>query len=114
MSWSPFSIQEHITRLGPDPERVLVFGQSGGAINTCTMLASPLAKGLFSSALMQSGLRSCRTLEASQAQHDEGVDVIEECRDTADRLACLRALPFDRAGFAVPGSIAVGTGAAST
>lgn len=103
-------VREHITRFGGDTERVLVFGQSGGAINTCTLLASPLARGLFTSALLQSGACSFRTLEQSEAQHDVGVELLDECVDAPDRLACLRGLPFDRIVSTIPGSIGVGVG----
>ena len=103
-------VQAHIARFGGDPERVMVFGQSGGAINVCALLASPLARGLFSSALMQSGFCSARTLEAAEAQHELGVGLFDECRDAADRLACLRGLPADRVVSTIPGSIEVGAG----
>jgi len=47
--------RDNIARFGGDPARVLLFGESAGAVNTCALLASPLARGLFSAALMQSG-----------------------------------------------------------
>lgn len=103
-------VQAHIARFGGDPERVMVFGQSAGAVNVCALLASPRAEGLFSSALMQSGFCTARTLEAAEAQHDLGVGLFDDCRDASDRLACLRALPADRVVSTIPGSIEVGAG----
>lgn len=48
-------VRRNIRSFGGDPERVLVFGESAGGVNTCALVASPLAAGLFSAALMQSG-----------------------------------------------------------
>ncbi|MGF1466538.1 MAG: carboxylesterase/lipase family protein [Sandaracinaceae bacterium] len=47
--------RRNLPAFGGDPERVLLFGESAGAVNTCLLLTSPLAEGLFSRALMQSG-----------------------------------------------------------
>jgi len=98
-------VQRNIARFGGDPERVLLFGQSAGAINVCTLLASPRAAGLFSSALMQSGFCSGVPLADAEARFDASVEVFDECRDAPDRVACLRALPVERIVGAIPGSI---------
>ena len=48
-------VRENIERFGGDPERVMIFGQSGGGAKTSTVLAMPSAKGLFHRAGVQSG-----------------------------------------------------------
>ena len=48
-------VQRNITAFGGDPEKVTIFGQSGGGRSVCTHACSPLSKGLFKGAIMQSG-----------------------------------------------------------
>lgn len=48
-------VRDNIRGFGGDPDRVMIFGESAGARNTCILVSSPLARGLFSAALMQSG-----------------------------------------------------------
>lgn len=48
-------VRENIAGFGGDPERVTIFGQSGGAAKVSAMLAMPSARGLFQRAVMQSG-----------------------------------------------------------
>ncbi|KAF4688883.1 hypothetical protein FOZ60_002257 [Perkinsus olseni] len=51
-------VQENIEAFGGDKNRVLLFGQSAGAFTVMWHLAAPGSKGLFHSAIMQSGTTS--------------------------------------------------------
>ncbi|MDR1557554.1 MAG: carboxylesterase family protein [Tannerellaceae bacterium] len=48
-------VRENITAFGGDPGRVTIAGQSAGAMSVNMLVVSPLAKGLFSGAIAQSG-----------------------------------------------------------
>ena len=48
-------VQDNIAQFGGDANNVTIFGESAGGHNVYTMLASPLAKGLFHKAIAQSG-----------------------------------------------------------
>lgn len=48
-------VKDNITAFGGDPENVTIAGQSAGAASVIFLVASPLAKGLFQKAIVQSG-----------------------------------------------------------
>src|SRR5665648_43672 len=48
-------VQTNIAQFGGDPNRVMIFGQSGGGRKCETLLAMPSAKGLFHRAVIESG-----------------------------------------------------------
>lgn len=48
-------VQENISSFGGDPRNVTIFGESAGAWSVSTLVATPLAKGLFHKAIGESG-----------------------------------------------------------
>lgn len=48
-------VRRNIRAFGGDPANVTVFGASAGGFDTCLLVASPLARGLFRRAIIQSG-----------------------------------------------------------
>lgn len=48
-------VQNNISNFGGDPDNVTIFGESAGARDVLTMMASPIATGLYHRAIVQSG-----------------------------------------------------------
>ena len=82
-------VQDNISQFGGDPDKVLLFGESAGALDTCMLLVSPAAAGLFQRALMQSGGCVAKPLSQGLA---EGLDLSRKvgCEDDPDPASCLR------------------------
>ena len=95
-------IQRNIKAFSGDPDRVTIFGESAGGRNVCTLMASPLAKGLFHRAITESGgainPSSNRHLREfwykQEPMEKQGERIAKELgfSDEADPLAGLRAL----------------------
>jgi para-nitrobenzyl esterase len=100
-------VKKNISAFGGDPSKVLVFGESAGALDTITLVASPLAKGLFSAALAQSGGSTSTPLKDAETAMATRVDMFS-CGGASDRLACLRGKTANELLAELPGSINIG------
>ena len=66
-------VQRNIASFGGDPGNVTIFGQSDGGNKVCVLMASPLARGLFHRAILESG--QCTDIvspELKKSLHYEG------------------------------------------
>jgi para-nitrobenzyl esterase len=90
-------IKKNIAAFGGDPDNITIFGQSGGGLKVATMIASPLAKGLFQQAIIQSGGRTfdpilLKDLEKFGEKYFARLGVDKD----KDPLAAARAIPWER------------------
>lgn len=87
-------VKANAERFGGDPERVMVFGQSGGGAKIATMMASPAAEGLFHAAATMSGqqVTACGPLNGT-ARATRFLETLGLENPTPEEL---KSVPFER------------------
>ena len=88
-------VHANIRAFGGDPGRVTIWGQSAGAAAVGALLASPVAKGMFSAAIADSGLGHAGGITPSLHDAEQEGEVYEKALGAAS-LADLRAMPADQ------------------
>ena len=83
-------VRDHAAEFGGDPQRVMVFGQSGGGAKIATLLAMPAARGLFHRAATMSGQQITASGPRGATQRAEAYPRCAE--DRTGGLARLRSI----------------------
>lgn len=90
-------LHENAAAFGGDPDKITVMGQSAGAAAIVALLHSPLAKGLFRGAIIDSGVRAGASIPSNAEREKMSADWAASKGATS--LEQMRALP---AGALVP------------
>jgi para-nitrobenzyl esterase len=84
-------IRDNIEAFGGDPHTVMISGESAGGMNVLSLIASPLARGLFHRALVQSGVSATTAMPAAEERAGEMVaDLLVRDRRARDRADAVR------------------------
>lgn len=82
-------VQRNIAQFGGDPQRVTLFGQSGGARDTLALTVSPLAAGLFHRAIAHSPPWGIQPPSFFRPLQDAFIEELG-CHQASSVVGCLR------------------------
>jgi para-nitrobenzyl esterase len=99
-------VHDNIANFGGDPANVTIFGESAGGWSTCTLVATPLTKGLFNRAIMESG--TCEASRTPEAAYEVGKKSFLAVGCRPDDITCMRKLSASTILYKGSGSIVGG------
>tara|TARA_Y100000996_G_scaffold279128_1_gene220102 strand:- start:1329 stop:2864 length:1536 start_codon:yes stop_codon:yes gene_type:complete len=111
-------VNKNIGSFGGDPENITIFGESAGGLSVAALLVSPLSKGLFHQAIVQSGgfarmaLNAYELNEMGMTGSMVGKSFCNACgvEDSPDQIDKMRELPVQeiiQKGIGYPSSLYV-------
>jgi para-nitrobenzyl esterase len=103
-------LSRNIATFGGDPTRIFLFGTSAGEGNICALMTSPMTKGLFHGAAMQSSVpAACELQTLAEVEKGTGARVAKAagCDQAGDVAGCLRGKSVEEIVSAVPGTFGV-------
>ena len=87
-------MRENIHLFGGDKDKITIFGESAGSGSVSTLVLSPLAKGLFARAILESGaqLQNRKEIHTKAKALAEAKEMGKhfKCTDDKTWLECLR------------------------
>ncbi|XP_063599423.1 juvenile hormone esterase-like [Penaeus indicus] len=96
-------VQDNIHDLGGDPDKVTIFGVNTGGVSVHYHILSPMSKGLFKRAIIQSGTALCswavredHRYMANQLGSFVDCPGATENLNSADLVDCLKKVPVDQ------------------
>lgn len=96
-------VKDNIASFGGDPKRVLIFGESGGARKTSSMMAMPPAQGLFNRCVVQSG--SQLRLDTPEIGMERTEKLLKALNISKGDISRLWSVSQDELLAAVPGAV---------
>jgi para-nitrobenzyl esterase len=87
-------VKDNISNFGGDPNNVTIFGQSGGGGKVSTLMSSPMAKGLFHKAIVQSGIWA--NFQDQEVSKRIGSAVLNELGLIPSKVDSIQKVPYEK------------------
>lgn len=90
-------VKTNVAAFGGDPDNVTIFGESAGGMSVGLQLASPLSRGLFKQAVIESGpVLMVNKNEERAGKTGLAAAALAGCGDAKTAAKCLRDMPMEK------------------